>query len=115
MSLSEFEVKRYEMAKKKFLIKRRPHPSVRDKCDLDCRLDNHSVEIFELRSQWNAPEIINEYPFAKATYTASQKEWNIYWMGSNRKWRSYQPDATAKTIEDVFSVIDCDENGLFFG
>lgn len=115
MPLSEFEIKRYEIAKKNFLLKRRPHPSVRDKCDLNCRLNNQSVEIFELRPQWNNPETINEYPLAKMTYSLDKKEWKIFSLSSNLKWKSYQRQKSAKTIEDVFSIIDYDETGIFFG
>lgn len=115
MVLSEFEIKRYELAKKKFLAQRRPHPDVRAKCDLGCRLDEQTVEVFEIRPQWDNPEIIHEQPFAKATYIKSEKVWKIYWMRSNLKWQIYAPDRTVRTIEDVFSVIDCDEYGAFFG
>ena len=115
MTLSEFEIKRYEIAKKDFLIKRRPHPSVRDKCDLDCSLNNQSVEIFELRPQWNNPEKINEYPLAKTTYSLNKREWEIFYMSSNLQWKIYRMHKSAKTIEDVFSIIDCDETGIFFG
>ena len=115
MVLSEFEVKRYELAKKKFLAKRRPHPDVRGKCDLDCRLDNQTVEVFEIRPQWNSPEIIHEHSFAKATYSKSEKVWKIYWMRSNLKWQIYEPNEIVRTIEDAFMAIDCDENGVFFG
>jgi len=115
MPLSEFEIKRYEIAKKDFLIKRRPHPSVRDKCDLDCSLNNQSVEIFELRPQWNNPEKINEYPLAKTTYSLNKREWEIFYMSSNLQWKIYRMHKSAKTIEDVFSIIDCDETGIFFG
>lgn len=115
MTLSEFEIKRYELAMDKFLVKRRPHPSVRGKCDLGCRLEEQTVEIFEIRPQWDKPEIIHEHPFAKAIYVKSKKLWEIYWMRSNLKWQRYESNEVAKTIEDVFAIIDCDEYGAFFG
>ncbi len=115
MALSEFEVKRYEIAKQKFLIKRRPPADIRDKYDLNCRLDAQTVEVFEIRPQWDNPEVKLEHPFAKATFVKSQKIWKIYWLKSNNKWQCYLPNETVKTIEDVFSAIDCDEFGRFFG
>ncbi|WP_435236287.1 DUF3024 domain-containing protein [Psychromonas sp. PT13] len=115
MPLSEFEIKRYEIAKKKFLLKRRPHPSVRDKCDLDCRLSNQTVEVFEQRPQWNNTDVFNEYPLAKMTYVKTKKEWEIFYMSSNLTWKSYRLHKSAKTIEEVFVIIDCDETGIFFG
>ena len=115
MPLSEFEIKRYEIAKKKFLLKRRPPLSVRNKCDLDCRLNDKTVEVFERRPQWNNVEVINEYPLAKMTYTITKKEWKIFYMSSNLTWKSYQLHKSTKTIEEAFVIIDCDETGIFFG
>jgi hypothetical protein len=113
--LSEFEIKRYKFAKDKFLAKRRPHPTVRAKCDLGCRLEKETVEIFEIRPQWDDPATIQEYSIAKATYIKSQKVWEIYWMQGNLKWKKYEVNDIAKTIEDAFTIIDCDEYGVFFG
>jgi hypothetical protein len=36
-------------------------------------------------------------------------------MKRDSKWRSYEPDATAKTIDDFFKVISADQYGCFWG
>lgn len=115
MALSEFEIKKYERAKASFLQKRRPHPTVREKCDLDCKLSDQTVEVFEIRPQWDDPAVKLNQTIAKATYNSSQKQWNIYWQDSKLKWREYGPDKHVTTIEQVFTVIDTDETGVFFG
>lgn len=115
MALSEFEIKKYEKAKAEFMAKRRPNPAIRDKLDLDTRLVERSMEVFEIRPQWDNPSVKQELPVAKATYVSSQKYWKIYWMDSKLKWREYGPDKKATTIEEVFNIIDIDETGAFFG
>jgi hypothetical protein len=115
MALSEFEIKKYEKAKEAFMAKRRPKPDIRNKLDLDSRLDGRTMELFEIRPQWDNPGVKQEIPIAKATYVSSQKHWKLYWMDSRLKWREYGPDKKATTIEEVFNIIDIDETGAFFG
>jgi len=115
MALSEFEIKRYQLAKKQFLNKRRPHPDVRDKCDLGCRLNDETVEMFEVRPRWNDPNTYDEHCFAKTNYLKKEKNWQIYWMRHHEKWERYKTKGDVKTIEDVFNIIDLDEYGSFFG
>lgn len=115
MTLSEFEIKRCEKAFKDFMEKRRPLPETREKLDYGWKLEGQSIEIFEIRPQWNNPEIIEHHSFAKATYINSMKIWEIYWMRGNLKWEKNKPNETAKTIEDVLEIIDVDEFGRFFG
>ena len=56
-----------------FLAKRRPPPHIRPDLDISYRLSDQSVEILEIRPQWNDRTIIREHPIAKATYVKTQK------------------------------------------
>ena len=115
MSLSEFEIKKIEKAVAKFMEKRRPGPSIRDRLDLGHRIIDQSIILFEIRPVWDNPKEKMELPFAKATYVKTQKTWKIFWLRQDLKWHSYKPHPTAKTIEEVFEVIDHDAHGCFFG
>jgi len=115
MALSEFEVKRCDMAFETFMKQRRPSIEVRSELDLGWKLENQSIEIFEIRPQWNDASIIRHHSFAKATYVKSQKIWKIYWMRSTLKWEAYEPYALAKTIEEVLEVVNKDDYNCFFG
>ncbi|TCS35904.1 DUF3024 domain-containing protein [Reinekea marinisedimentorum] len=115
MPLSEFEIKKYEKAKAAFMAKRRPRPEIRSKLDLDCRLEERTMQLFEVRPQWDDPSVQQEISIAKAKYDSSEMHWKIYWMDSKQQWREYGPDKRATTIEEVFNIIDIDETGAFFG
>ena len=65
MSLSEFEVRRIECAAAVFLGKRRPPPHLRDKVDMDFRIDGNCVILFEMRCVWNDLSKKIEAPIAK--------------------------------------------------
>jgi Protein of unknown function (DUF3024) len=115
MPLSEIERKGVEKAMIAFMEKRRPPKQIRQEVDLDYRIFGQSVELFEIRPQWNKPEVILEHPFAKATLIRAQKVWKVYWIRTNPKWRSYEPAPKAGSIARFLEIVDQDEYRCFFG
>jgi hypothetical protein len=115
MAFSEFEQKKIEKALNDFLAKRRPEPHIRPKLDFGYRITGLSVELLEIRPQWNNPEIIREHPFAKATYVKTKKAWKVFWQRADLKWHGYQPNLMVPSIEKFLQVVDTDEYGCFFG
>ncbi|VAX28408.1 hypothetical protein MNBD_NITROSPIRAE01-583 [hydrothermal vent metagenome] len=91
MTLSELEIKRHEKAIAKFMLKHRPPAHIRSELDLGSRIENQSVEIFEIRPQWDNPSNKIELPVAKATYVKTQKYWKVYWQRADLKWHLYEP------------------------
>ena len=115
MAISEFEIKRCESEVEKFLERRRPPAQVRHQLDFGYRIENQSVELFEIRPQWQNPEEKMEIPFAKATYVKTEKCWKIYWQRRDQKWHSYKPFPSVPFFEDFLSVVEEDANACFFG
>jgi len=115
MAISEFEIKRCESEIEKFLSVRRPPIHVRDQVDFGYRIENQSVELFEVRPEWKNPEKKTEIPFAKATYVKKEGCWKIYWQRQDLKWHSYTPMPSVKYFEEFLSVVNEDKNACFFG
>lgn len=115
MAISEFEVKRCKREVDKFLEVRRPPVHIRKEFDLGYRIENQSVELFEVRPEWNNPEKKIEIPFAKATYIKKEKLWKIYWQRQDLKWHSYSPAPNVKYFEEFLSIVNEDANACFFG
>lgn len=115
MAFSDLDRKRIENAMVAFMAKRRPPPHIRPELDIGYRLTYQSVEIFEIRPQWDNPSIIREYPFAKATYVRTQNLWRVFWKRSDLKWHGYEPSSTVKSIEEFLAAVDADPHGCFFG
>jgi hypothetical protein len=115
MSLSEFELKKVEYAAEAFLAVKRPLPHVRKQLDIGYRIQNQSIEIFEIRPHWQDDSVILEHPVAKATYVRTQKIWKIYWQRADLKWHSYEPLASVKSIEEFFDVVVDDPHCCFWG
>lgn len=114
MAISEFEIKRCEKALGKFMAKHRPPAHIRNEIDIGSRIEDQSVEIFEIRPQWDNPSKKIEHPIAKATYLKTEKLWKIYWKRSDLKWRSYIPFPTASTLEEFLNAVGEDKHCCFF-
>jgi len=115
MAISEFEIKRCEKAIEKFMVKHRPPVHIRNELDLGSRIKNQSVELFEIRPQWDNPSNKIEVPVAKATYVKNQKQWKVYWQRSDLKWHLYEPLPTVRTLEDFLNAVGEDQHHCFFG
>jgi hypothetical protein len=115
MPFNDIEQKRIERAVAGFMAKRRPPPEVRVQLDLGFSTKGYSIELFEIRPQWNDPKVIRHHSFAKATYVKSRDLWKLYWMRADLKWHAYPPASEVKKIEEVLEIVANDENCCFFG
>lgn len=115
MAISEFEIKRCEKELLKFLEKHRPPVHIRHELDIYYRIENQSVEIFEVTPQWDDPKTKIETPVAKTTYVKSHKHWKIFWHRQDMKWHPYEPAATVKYFEEFLDIVGEDEHACFFG
>ncbi|MFT4573895.1 DUF3024 domain-containing protein [Marinomonas primoryensis] len=114
MALSEFEFKRCEQQLNQFLAVHRPPAHVRNQIDINYRIVNQSVEIFEIRPNFHDPLSQMELAVAKATFVKKQKAWKIFWQKSNLTWQRYDPVPEVAFIEDFLEVIGKDEYDCFF-
>jgi hypothetical protein len=115
MAFNDFEKKRYEKIISEFLERRRPHPSIRNQLDLSFRIKNQSVEIFEVRPAFQAPEEKVQHPVAKATYVRTQDAWRVFWRRADLKWHSYPPTPEVKSLYDFVTLVDQDKHCCFWG
>ncbi|MEL0630815.1 DUF3024 domain-containing protein [Psychromonas aquatilis] len=114
MAISEFEIKRYEKELDKFIDEHRPPVHVRDQLDINYKIENQSVVLFEIRANFRNPSEKLDIPIAKATYVKTQKVWKIYWQKSDLKWHEYEPVAIVKYLEEFLNVVGQDEYDCFF-
>lgn len=115
MAVSEFEVKRIEKIMDDYLEKVRPPVHIRNELDIAYRIDNQSVELFEIRPAFQKPNQKIEHAIAKATYVKRVKEWRLYWMRADLKWHRYGPAAEVSNLEDFLKIVEEDAYGCFYG
>lgn len=115
MAISEFEIKRIEKLVGQYVESRRPAAHMRSQLDISFRITGQSVEIVEIRPQWNDPTRKIEGSIAKSTYVKSRKIWKLYWMRADGKWHGYQPFPSSASLEKILEAIEQDPHGCFWG
>ena len=115
MALNDIELRRCERVLAAFLEKRRPPEHIRDQLDIGYKIDGQSVEIFEIRPDWQDKSKKRNTPVAKATYVRTQNVWKVYWMRRDLKWHAYEPFPETKSFQAFTAVVDRDEYCCFFG
>ena len=114
MAMSEFEIKRCEKKLDKFINEHRPSVHVRERYDISYKINNQSVELFEIRPKFRNPSEKLKILIAKATYVKTQNIWKIYWQKSDLKWHCYEPVPTVKYLEEFLSVVSENKYHCFF-
>ena len=76
MALSEFEQARVERLMRAYLERHRPPPHLRGRVDLGYRLEGQTLDLFEIRADWQDPERKLEMPAARARYIKSRRRWS---------------------------------------
>jgi len=115
MAFNDLERKRVENIVRAFVEKLRPSPPIRLQLDFGFRVTGQSIELFEIRPQWNKPDIKHESSFAKATFVRAQGIWKVYWKRADLKWHRYEPVPEVSAIEKFLTVVKEDECSCFFG
>jgi Protein of unknown function (DUF3024) len=115
MALTEIERRRCEKALAQFLERRRPPEHIRDQLDIGYRMNGQSVEIFEVRPDWQTKSKRVETPVAKAMFVRTKNRWRVFWMRRDLKWHKYEPNPEVHSLEAFLHVVDQDEYCCFFG
>lgn len=115
MALSEIERRRCEKALAQFLERRKPPEHLRDQLDMGYRIEGQSVEIFEIRPDWQDNSKKMETPVAKATFVRTTNRWRVFWMRADLKWHGYEPCPVVHSLEAFLNVVDRDDYCCFFG
>ena len=114
MSFNELDLQRINKAAAVFMAQHRPPVHVRAQLDYEHQISGQSVELLEVRPQWNCPSEIMKRPVAKATYVRTRNLWKVYWMRGNLTWHPHEP-AEVKSVDQFFALVGADALGCFFG
>jgi len=115
VAFNDIERQRCERDLAKFMERHRPPPHIRPKLDFGYRITGHSIEIFEIRPDWQNPKQKMEHPVAKATFVRTQYLWRVFWMRRDLKWHGYEPNPEVRSLQAFLEVVGRDEYCCFFG
>lgn len=99
-----------------FIANIRPAEDLRHLVDINYKIDNQSVIIYELRPFWNKPDGEKMECFiAKATFIKTQNNWQLYWKRADGKWHHYSPTTTVNTLHQFIGLVIEDKHACFWG
>jgi hypothetical protein len=113
--LNDIERKRCENVLSGYVARHRPPGHIRNQLDLGFRITDPSVELFEIRPEWEHPERFHEQPFAKATFVRSKGHWRVFRRRADLKWHRYPPAPEVPDIESFVALVERDEHHCFKG
>src|SRR5258706_7596437 len=70
---------------------------VRDRIRFGFRLEGNAIVLFESHPHFQNRSRWIDHPVAKFRYYASRREWHLYWMDRNLKWRLFARNAPPTT------------------
>jgi hypothetical protein len=115
VALTALERRRCERDLDAFLERKRPAPHIRHQLDISYRIAGQSVELFEIRPDWQDAMRKIETPVARATFVRTRNVWRVFWMRRDLKWHGYEPNPQVVSLEAFLNVVDRDDYGCFFG
>lgn len=115
MSLDSLKYLEIIEAMEQFLERRRPPEHIRKELDFGYKIENQSIEIFEIRPSWREPNTLKESSVAKTTFVSSKNCWKVFWMRSDLKWHGYSPQLEVKTLAKFLKLVEEDKHGCFWG
>ena len=98
-----------------YVDKHRPPEEIRSKLDIGYTYQGQNIFLEEIRPQWNKPEIIRRYPYAKIRYVKTQKIFKLYWQRASLKWELYEPFPESSHLQKLLDVVAEDGYGCFKG
>jgi len=102
-------------AMENFLARKRPPEHIRQELDIGYKIEEQSIIVFEVRPQWNKPEVIMENPVAKATFVKTKNHWKVFWIRADLKWYSYAPKPIVNNLKEFSKLVEEDKHHCFFG
>ena len=102
-------------ALKGFLNRRRPPEDIRPMLDIGYALVGQTVDLFEIRPDWQDNSATRHTPVARIRYIRSKVPWRLAWLRSDLKWHAYEPSPEHESLQDALAGVDEDAHCCFFG
>lgn len=113
MAFNNIEIANIRRCMEFFMEKRRPAEHLRDKLDLQYRIEDDSVIIFEIRQlTWSNGRV--EEPIAKIAHNRHSSSWSLLWMDKNSNWHHYD-EKMLSGFSDAIQLVEENICGYFFG
>ena len=113
MAFKDSELVECKALIEKYIKSIRPPVEMRGRIDIDYKIENQSIIIFERYKSIDKKPI--EGYIAKTTYLRNWDLWKIYWQRADMKWHLYEPKKEVKELADFIKIIEEDKYHCFWG
>ncbi len=115
MPFTDIERARNLQALKWFVGQRRPAEHIRPQLDIGYAIVGHTVDIFEIRPDWQDKTTTRHTPPARIRFVRTRNHWCLYWMRRDLKWHLYEPSEFHPSLRSALEVVNADAHCCFFG
>jgi hypothetical protein len=105
MPFSSLETLEIIEAFENFLDPKRPAENLREEIDLDYRIEDSEIIIYEMRPRWHAGKELSEFPIVKISFIKSKNQWRVFWMKSDRKWHASHRYPYVNSVKEFLELI----------
>ena len=84
---------------------------------LEIDVDGRSVTILECRPPWS-PHMGSDwtrFPIARLRFTASRREWMLYWRDGNLRFHRYLGIDSSRDVRALLAEIEAGPTAIFWG
>jgi hypothetical protein len=89
---------------------------VREQIRYELDVTDRTATLVECRPPWDGVgSTWTRFPIARLRFTASRKEWSLYWRDRNLKFHEYDLVPASRHLADLLAEVDRDPTSIFFG
>jgi hypothetical protein len=89
--------------------------AIADQLRYSYELSGATALLVEQRPGFMNPSEWVSSPKAKFRYSATRRQWSLYWSDSNERWRRLSSAPAANDISTLLKIVADDPAGVFWG
>ena len=95
----------------------RTPPEMRTQLRVECDVAPRHLTIVDCRPPWReeAGPDWTRFAVARLRYTASTREWTLYWPDRNERFHRYEDLPASTRVDDLLAEIESDPAAIFWG
>lgn len=115
MAFSDFERASNLNILRWFLDAKRPPEKVRAQLDIGYAIVGQTVDVFEIRPDWQDRTTTRHTPVARVRFVRTKKQWLLFWMRRDLKWHAYELEPVHRSLRSALETGSADAYCCFFG
>jgi len=86
-----------------------------DQIRVEAEIADRHVTIIETHPPWDGQCDWTRFPIARLRYTATTRQWSIFWRDRNLRFHEYKRKLPTKNVQGLLDHIGSHEDPIFWG